>query len=98
LLAGILRLQSKRTGREPRLRWLPKGGSDALLQLSLFVMADILYRQSAAFRVNQRSPSTARARSSRLSEHQLFLSRGSGVAMGRRALIDHELHVPQRTS
>ena len=43
VLAGILRLQSRRTGRTPRLRWLPKGGSDALLQLSLFVMADILY-------------------------------------------------------
>jgi hypothetical protein len=90
-LAGILRLQTKRTGRAPRLRWLPKGGSDALLQLSLFVMADILYETVRG--VAESNPAVAfdNARSIVQLEQStgLFFEQGlQAWAMGQRALID----------
>jgi membrane-associated phospholipid phosphatase len=39
----IARLRSRRTGRKHTISWLPKGGADALAQLGIFVMADLLY-------------------------------------------------------
>jgi membrane-associated phospholipid phosphatase len=39
----IARLRSRRTGRKHTISWLPKGGADALAQLGIFVLADLLY-------------------------------------------------------
>jgi membrane-associated phospholipid phosphatase len=91
LLAGILRLQAKRTGRTPRLRWLPKGGSDALLQLSLFVMADILYETVRGVSESNAAVAFNNARSIVELEQStgLFFEQGlQAWAMGQRALID----------
>ena len=91
VLAGILRLQSKRTGRQPRLRWLPKGGSDALLQLSLFVMADILYETVRGVAESNAATAFNNARSIVELEQStgLFFEQGLQTwAMGQRALID----------
>jgi hypothetical protein len=90
-LAGILRWQTKRTGRAPRLRWLPKGGSDALLQLSLFVMADILYETVRG--VAESNPAVAFDNARSIVELEqstgLFFEQGlQAWAMGQRALID----------
>jgi len=90
-LAGILRWQTKRTGRAPRLRWLPKGGSDALMQLSLFVMADILYETVRG--VAESNPAVAFANARSIVELEqstgLFFEQGlQAWAMGQRALID----------
>ena len=38
-----VRLYSRRTGRKRTISWLPKGGSDELAQLGIFVLADLLY-------------------------------------------------------
>ena len=91
LLAGILRWQAKRTGRAPRLRWLPKGGSDALLQLSLFVMADILYETVRGISESNAAVAFNNARSIVELEQStgLFFEQGlQAWAMGQRALID----------
>ena len=91
LLAGILRLQAQRTGRTPRLRWLPKGGSDALLQLSLFVMADILYETVRGVSESNAAVAFNNARSIVELEQStgLFFEQGlQAWAMGQRALID----------
>jgi membrane-associated phospholipid phosphatase len=39
----VIRVRSRRTGRKHTISWLPKGGADALAQLGIFVMADLLY-------------------------------------------------------
>ena len=91
VLAGVLRWQQKRTGRAPRLRWLPKGGSDALLQLSLFVMADILYETVRGVAESNASTAFANARVIVELEQNtgLFFEQGLQTwAMGQRALID----------
>ena len=91
LLAGLLRVQSRRTGRGPRLRWLPKGGSDALLQLSLFVMADILYETVRGVAESNAATAFANARGIVELEQStgLFFEHGLQTwAMGQRALID----------
>jgi len=91
VLAGILRLQSRRTGRTPRLRWLPKGGSDALLQLSLFVMADILYETVRGVAESNAATAFSNARGIVELEQStgLFFEHGLQTwAMGQRVLID----------
>jgi len=91
VLAGILRWQAKRTGRAPRLRWLPKGGSDALLQLSLFVMADILYETVRGVAESNAAVAFSNARTIVELERStgLFFEQGfQAWAMGQRALID----------
>jgi hypothetical protein len=91
VLAGILRWNSKRTGRAPRLRWLPKGGSDALLQLSLFVMADILYETVRGVAESNAATAFSNARVIVELEQNtgLFFEQGLQTwAMGQRALID----------
>lgn len=90
-LAGILRWHTNRTGRAPRLRWLPKGGSDALLQLSLFVMADILYETVRG--VAESNPAVAFANARAIVDFEqstgLFFEQGlQAWAMGQRVLID----------
>jgi membrane-associated phospholipid phosphatase len=91
VLAGILRWHSNHTGRAPRLRWLPKGGSDALLQLSLFVMADILYETVRGVAESNAATAFANARVIVELEQNtgLFFEQGLQTwAMGQRALID----------
>ena len=90
-LAGILRWHTRRTGRAPRLRWLPKGGSDALLQLSLFVMADILYETVRG--VAESNPAVAFSNARTIVDFEqstgLFFEQGlQAWAMGQRVLID----------
>ena len=90
-LAGILRWHTRRTGRAPRLRWLPKDGSDALLQLSLFVMADILYETVRG--VAESNPAIAFSNARAIVDFEqstgLFFEQGlQAWAMGQRALID----------
>jgi membrane-associated phospholipid phosphatase len=90
-LAGIIRWHSKRTGRPPRLAWLPKGGSDALLQLSLFVAADILYETVRGIAESNAAVAFSNARSIvELEQHTgLFFEQSlQAWAMGQRALID----------
>jgi PAP2 superfamily len=90
-LAGLLRWHTKRTGRAPRLRWLPKGGSDALLQLSLFVMADILYETVRGLSESSAAVAFNNARSIVEVEQStgLFFEQGlQAWAMGQRVLID----------
>jgi hypothetical protein len=43
VLWGVIRWHRKRTGKTGQPGWLPKTPADALLQLSLFVFADLLY-------------------------------------------------------
>jgi hypothetical protein len=91
VLAGILRWNSKRTGRAPRLRWLPKGGSDALLQLALFVAADILYETVRGVAESNAATAFNNARGIVELEQStgLFFEQGLQTwAMGQRALID----------
>ena len=90
-LAGLLRWHTSRTGRAPRLRWLPKGGSDALLQLSLFVIADILYETVRG--VAESNPAAAFANARAIVDFEqstgLFFEQGlQAWAMGQRVLID----------
>ena len=90
-LAGIIRWHSKRTGRPPRLAWLPKGGSDALLQLSLFVAADILYETVRGIAESNAAVAFSNARSIVELEQNtgLFFEQGlQAWAMGQRVLID----------
>ena len=90
-LAGIIRWHSKRTGRPPRLAWLPKGGSDALLQLSLFVAADILYETVRGIAESNAAVAFTNARSIVELEQNtgLFFEQGlQAWAMGQRVLID----------
>jgi hypothetical protein len=90
-LAGILRWHTSRTGRAPRLRWLPKGGSDALVQLSLFVMADILYETVRG--VAESNPAVAFSNARTIVDFEqstgLFFEQGlQAWVMGQRVLID----------
>jgi hypothetical protein len=89
--AGILRWHTSRTGRPPRLRWLPKGGSDALVQLSLFVVADILYETVRGIAESNPAVAFSNARTIVDLEQStgLFFEQGlQAWAMGQRALID----------
>jgi hypothetical protein len=91
VLAGILRWHTSRTGRAPRLRWLPKGGSDALVQLSLFVMADILYETVRGIAESNAAVAFSNARTIVDLEQNtgLFFEQGlQAWAMGQRVLID----------
>jgi hypothetical protein len=90
-LAAILRWHTMRTGRAPRLRWLPKGGSDALVQLSLFVMADILYETVRG--IAESNPAVAFSNARAIVDFEqstgLFFEQGlQAWAMGQRVLID----------
>jgi hypothetical protein len=90
-LAGIIRWQAKRTGRAPRLRWLPKGGSDALVQLSLFVIADILYETVRGIAESNAAVAFANARALVELEQStgLFFEQGlQAWVMGQRVLVD----------
>jgi hypothetical protein len=89
--AGILRWHTNRTGRAPRLRWLPKGGSDALVQLSLFVIADILYETVRGIAESNPAVAFSNARTIVDLEQStgLFFEQGlQAWAMGQRVLID----------
>ena len=87
----ILRWHARRTGRAPRPAWLPKGGSDALVQLSLFVIADILYETVRGIAESNAAVAFSNARSIVDLEQStgLFFEQGlQAWAMGQRVLID----------
>ena len=90
-LAGLMRWHTRRTGNAPKLRWLPKGGADALVQLSLFVVADILYETVRG--IAESNPAVAFSNARAIVDFEqstgLFFEQGlQAWAMGQRVLID----------
>jgi membrane-associated phospholipid phosphatase len=91
VLAALLRWQQHRTGKTYTFPWLPKGGSDALLQLTLFVAADVLYETVRGVAESNAATAFANARSIVDLEQGtgLFLERSvQAWAMGHRFIID----------
>jgi hypothetical protein len=93
VLSALVRWRQQHTGRpSPRyLSWLPKGGADALLQLALFVVADILYETVRGVAESNAAVPFANAREIVDVEQSLGLFFEQGLqawAMGQRALID----------
>jgi membrane-associated phospholipid phosphatase len=91
LIWAIARWRSKRTGRTHTISWLPKGGSDALAQLSIFVCADILYETVRGVAESNQAVPFSNARSIMTLERSLHLFFEQSIqswAMGERALID----------
>jgi hypothetical protein len=85
------RLHSKRTGRTHTISWLPKGGGDALAQLSIFVVADILYETVRGVAESNAAVPFTHARSIMSAERSLHIFVEQSVqswAMGQRVLID----------
>ena len=91
VLAAILRVQEHRTGKTHTFSWLPKGGSDAILQLGLFVLADVMYETVRGVAESNAATAFANARSI------VDLEQGTGLfversvqawAMGHRFIID----------
>jgi membrane-associated phospholipid phosphatase len=90
-LAALLRWHQHRTGKTHTFAWLPKGGTDALLQLTLFVIADILYETVRGVAESNAATAFANARAIVDIEQStgLFMERGlQAWAMGHRFIID----------
>jgi membrane-associated phospholipid phosphatase len=88
---AVVRWRSRRTGRTRTVSWLPKGGADALAQLSIFVFADILYETVRGVAESNESVPFANARDIMATERTLHIFFEQGLqswAMGQRALID----------
>jgi membrane-associated phospholipid phosphatase len=86
-----VRVRSMRTGRTHTISWLPKGGADALTQLAIFVMADLLYETVRGVAEHNESVPFENARSLMSTEKSLhfFVERSiQGWAMGHRFIID----------
>ena len=87
----IARWRSNHTGRKRTISWLPKGGSDALLQLSIFVAADILYETVRGIAESNEAVPFENARSIMSAERSLHIFFEQSIqswAMGQRVLID----------
>jgi membrane-associated phospholipid phosphatase len=87
----IARWRSNRTGRTHTISWLPKGGSDALAQLSIFVLADILYETVRGVSESNEAVPFANARSIMSAERSLHIFFEQSIqtwAMGQRLLIE----------
>jgi membrane-associated phospholipid phosphatase len=87
----IVRLNSKRTGRKHPISWLPKGGADALCQLGIFVLADLLYETVRGISESNQAIPFQNARtivSTEKSLHFFFEQSIQSWAMGHRILID----------
>jgi membrane-associated phospholipid phosphatase len=88
---GIARLRSRRTGRKHRISWLPKGGADAILQLAIFVFADLCYETVRGIAESDNALPFENARSIMSTEKTLhfFVERSVQTwAMGHRFIID----------
>jgi membrane-associated phospholipid phosphatase len=90
-ISGVARLRSRRTGRKHTISWLPKGGSDALLQLSIFVAADLLYETVRGVAESDEAVPFDNARTLISTEKSLHFFVEQSVqswAMGHRILVD----------
>jgi hypothetical protein len=88
---AVARWRSKRTGRTHTISWLPKGGADAVAQLSIFVVADILYETVRGVAESNAAVPFTHARSIMSIERSLHIFVEQSVqswAMGQRVLID----------
>jgi membrane-associated phospholipid phosphatase len=87
----IARLGSRRTGRKLTIRWLPKGGADAIAQLGIFVLADLLYETVRGVAESNEAVPFENARSIVAAEKSLHIFFEQGLqewAMNFRILID----------
>jgi membrane-associated phospholipid phosphatase len=87
----IARLRSRRTGRTHTISWLPKGGSDAIAQLGIFVFADLLYETVRGVAENNEAIPFQNARSIISTEKSLHFFAEQSIqswAMGHRFIID----------
>jgi len=87
----IARVRSKRTGRKHTLKWLPKGGADAILQLGIFVFADLCYETVRGIAESNEAIPFQNARSIMSTEKTLHFFVEQSVqswAMGHRFIID----------
>jgi membrane-associated phospholipid phosphatase len=87
----VVRWRSKRTGRSHTISWLPKGGADALAQLSIFVIADVLYETVRGVAESNAAVPFANARSIMSAERSLHIFFEQSVqswAMGQRLMIE----------
>jgi membrane-associated phospholipid phosphatase len=91
VIYGIARLNTRRTGRKHSISWLPKGGADAILQLGIFVLADLLYETVRGVAESNQAVPFENARSLIATEKSLHFFVEQSVqswAMGHRILID----------
>jgi membrane-associated phospholipid phosphatase len=87
----IARLRSRRTGRKHTISWLPKGGSDAVAQLGIFVLADLLYETVRGVAERNEAVPFQNARSLVSTEKSLHFFVEQSIqswAMGHRFIID----------
>jgi membrane-associated phospholipid phosphatase len=87
----VARVRSKRTGRKHTIRWLPKGGADAILQLAIFVFADLCYETVRGIAESNQAVPFQNARSIMSTEKTLHFFVEQSVqswAMGHRFIID----------
>jgi hypothetical protein len=87
----LARLRSRRTGRKLTISWLPKGGGDALAQLGIFVLADLLYETARGISEHNEAVPFQNARtivSTEKSLHLFFEQSVQSWAMDHRILID----------
>ena len=88
---SVVRIHQKRTGKTGQPSWLPKTPADAMLQLSLFVFADLLYESVRGVAESNPAAAFEHARSIVSFEQStgLFFEQGlQGWAMGHRLLVD----------
>ena len=87
----LVRLRSRRTGRKHTISWLPKGGSDALAQLAIFVAADLLYETVRGVAEHNESVPFQNARNIISTEKSLHFFVEQSIqtwAMGHRFVVD----------
>ncbi len=87
----VIRVRSRRTGRKHTLSWLPKGGADALAQMGIFLLADLLYETVRGISENNQALPFQNARTIVSTEKSLHFFVEQSVqswAMGHRILID----------
>jgi membrane-associated phospholipid phosphatase len=91
LIYLIVRWRSVRTGRKHTVSWLPKGGADAIAQLGIFVVADLLYETVRGISESNQAIPFQNARtliSTEKTLHLFFEQSVQSWAMDHRWLID----------
>jgi membrane-associated phospholipid phosphatase len=87
----LMRYRARRTGKKRTLSWLPKGGSDALAQLGIFVLADLLYETVRGIAESNEAIPFQNARAIVSAEKSLHFFVEESIqtwAMGHRFIID----------
>ncbi|MEX0992810.1 MAG: phosphatase PAP2 family protein [Solirubrobacterales bacterium] len=90
-LTALVKVLKRRSGKAGEPSWLPKTTADALMQLSLFVFADLLYETVRGVAENDPAAAFEHARTLVAIEQStgLFFEQGlQAWAMGHRFLID----------